>query len=128
MMADEKNSTLRKLAVKVDALRRAMDAVMSGTTPDHGKWGAFKSYAGAYNTLAAEYNGVTGERNVRTYNLDKIRASTVWPAQKTIFDTVYADTLMLSGLLNAYDVGISASISKIQDLLVGLYPVRLTPA
>jgi len=117
-MADEKNSTLRKLAVKVDALRRAMDAVMGGTTPDHGKWGAFKGYASAYNTLAAEYNRVTGEGSVRTYNVDKIKESTVWPAQKKIFDIIYADTLMLGGLLNAYDVGISAAISEIQDLLV----------
>jgi hypothetical protein len=117
-MTDERNSILKKLAVRVDALRRAMDAVMGGTTPDRGKWGAFKDYARAYNTLAAEYKRVTGERNVSTYNLEKMKGSAVWPVQKRIFDTIYADTLMLSGLLYAYDVGISASISEIQDLLV----------
>lgn len=120
MVTDEQNSILKKLAVRVDALRRAMDAVMGGTTPDHGKWGAFKNYALAYNTLATEYKRATGERNVPTYNLEKMKGSggTVWPVQKQIFDTIYANTLMLSGLLSAYDVGISASISEIQDLLV----------
>jgi hypothetical protein len=117
-MTDERNSILKKLAVRVDALRRAMDAVMGGTTPDRGKWGAFKDYARAYNTLAAEYKRVTGEQNVSTYNLEKMKGSAVWSVQKRIFDTIYADTLMLSGLLYAYDVGISASISEIQDLLV----------
>jgi len=27
------------MTVRVDALRRAMDAVLGGTTPDRGKWG-----------------------------------------------------------------------------------------
>jgi hypothetical protein len=119
-MTDEQNSTLKKLAIRVDALRRAMDAVMGGSTPDHAKWGAFKNYARAYNVLAGEYSKLTGERNINLYNLDKIKGSmdTVWPVQKEIFDTVYADTLALSGLLVEYDVGISASISEIQDLLV----------
>jgi len=117
-MIDEKNSTLKKLAVRVDALRRAMDAVMGGTSPESGKWRAFKNYARAYNTLAVEYKRATGERNVNTYDLEKMKDSAVWPTQKAIFDTIYADTLMLSALLCAYDVGISASISEIQDLLV----------
>src|SRR5580700_11208656 len=116
----EKASILKKLAVRVDALRRAMDAIMGGTTPDHAKWSAFKNYARAYNTFAAEYVNVTGERNVNIYNLDKMKGSmdTLWPVQKEIFDTIYADTLALSGLLFEYDVGISASISEIQDLLI----------
>ena len=119
-MADEKGQALKKLAIRVDGLRRAMEAVMAGTTPDHAKWGAFKNYARAYNTFAAEYIKITGQRDVHTYNLDKIKGSTntVWPVQKEIFDTIYADTLSLSGLLFEFDVGMSASISEIQDLLV----------
>jgi REase_DpnII-MboI len=119
-MTEDQLSFLKKLAVRVDGLRRAMDAVMGGTTPDHAKWSAFKHYARAYNTFASEYIQVTGEKDVNIYNLDKVKGSldTLWPVQKEIFDTVYADTLILSGLLCAYDVGISASISEIQDLLV----------
>jgi len=56
MMTEEQVSLLKKLSVRVDALRRAMDAVMSGTTPDRGKWGAFKNYARAYNAFATQYN------------------------------------------------------------------------
>lgn len=119
-MTNERAQFLKKLAIRVDALRRAMDAVMGGTTPDHAKWGAFKNYARAYNTLAGEYIRITGERHVSIYKLDKMKGSmdTVWPVQKEIFDTIYADTLALGGLLFEYDVGISASISEIQDLLV----------
>jgi hypothetical protein len=40
------------MTVRVDALRRAMDAVLGGTTPDRGKWGAFKNYARAYSAFA----------------------------------------------------------------------------
>jgi hypothetical protein len=120
MMTSDKAQTLKKLAIRVDALRRAMETVMAGTTPDHGKWGAFKNYAHAYNILAGEYVRATGTREVPTYNLEKMKGSmdTVWPVQKEIFDTIFANTLALSGLLMKYDVGISASISEIQDLLV----------
>jgi DpnII restriction endonuclease len=119
-MVDQKQDILKKLAVRVDGLRRAMDAVIGGTTPDHGKWRAFKNYARAYNTFAVEYRNVTGDRTIHVYDVEKIKkpGSTVWSIQKEIFDTIYADTLILSGLLATYDTGISASISEIQDLLV----------
>jgi hypothetical protein len=119
-MNDEDAAALQKLAMRVDALRRAMDAVIGGTTPDHGKWGAFKHYARAYNAFAAEYNRVTGTQSVNFYDISRMKGSrnTVWPVQKEIFDTIYADTLILSGLLSGYELGTSASISTIQDLLV----------
>jgi REase_DpnII-MboI len=119
-MGDDSGQILKKLSVRVDGLRRAMEAVMSGTTPDHAKWGAFKSFARAYDAFAQEYRTVSGDRNVHIYDTGKMKGSTdtVWPVQKEIFDTIYADVLILSNLLSAYDVGISASISEIQDLLV----------
>ncbi len=115
-MSDDQTSALKKLAVRVDALRRAMDS----TTPDHGKWYSFRSYAQAYNALANEYLKLGGSRTISLFNLDHAKSpgNTVWPVQKQIFDTVYAFTLQLSALLSEYDVGISASISEIQDLLV----------
>jgi len=119
-MTNQNAQTLKKLAIRVDALRRAMETVMAGTTPDHAKWGAFNSFARAYNTLAMEYAKIVGTRDVPTYDLEKMKGSmdTVWPVQKEIFDTIYANTLALSGLLLEYDIGLSASISEIQDLLV----------
>jgi hypothetical protein len=119
MVTESTDDILRKLAVRVDALRRAMDTVMAGSTPDRGKWVAFKNFARAYNTFATQYREVTGDSSIPIYNLEKIKGSTdtVWPVQKEIFDIVYANTLALSGLLSGYDVGISGSISEIQDLL-----------
>jgi REase_DpnII-MboI len=119
-MGEDSGQILNKLSVRVDGLRRAMDAVISGSTPDHGKWGAYKSFARTYNTFAQEYRNVSGDLTVHTYATEKLKGSTdtVWPVQKEIFDTIYADVLILSNLLSAYDVGISASISAIQDLLV----------
>jgi hypothetical protein len=119
-MTEDKSLILKNLSIRVDALRRAMEANAGGSTPDHGKWGAFKDYARAYNILALEYIRVTNDKGINVYDIDKMKswANTVWPQQKRVFDAVYADTLILSSVLSAYDVGISASISEIQDLLV----------
>ncbi|MFC5358140.1 hypothetical protein [Azospirillum himalayense] len=118
-MPKENHLLLKRLSVRVDALRRAMDAVMAGSTPDHAKWGAYKNYARAYNVLAQEYINASGNRDVNMYDTDKMGtwSSTVWPFQKSVFDTIYADTLILSGILVSYDTGTSASISQVQDLL-----------
>ncbi len=82
-------ASLKKLSLSVDALKRAMDAITSGTTPDHGKWGAFKSYARTYNKFAVDYIGLSGIRNsVNTYETENMRDSVnlTWPLQKQIFD------------------------------------------
>jgi hypothetical protein len=118
-MASDKDAALKRLSVRVDALRRAMDAIMSGSTPDHAKWGAFRNYASVYNRFAEEYVNITGNTGVLKYDISKMKGATgtVWPVQKAIFDTVYAETLILSSALSEYDSGVSASISEIQDLL-----------
>src|SRR5262245_56339277 len=120
-MAVDKQNLLQKLSLQVDALRRAMDTVMIGNAPDHGKWSAFASYARAYNALATTYVQSTGDQSVRIYNTDKLPSwgDSVWPQQKEVFDTVYADTLILSSCLIGYDVGLTAPTSQIQELLSG---------
>jgi hypothetical protein len=77
------------------------------------------SFARAYNALAKQYVAETGD-SVNTYDLSKIGVSrdTTWPRQKEIFDMTYADTLILSGILSGYNVGESASVSAIQDMIV----------
>lgn len=118
MLEKSKVEQLKKLSIRVDALRRAMDVVMNGTSPDHAKWVSFKNYAATYNTLGKQYTALTGEP-LDGWNMERMPGSmdSLWPVQKEIFDTTYANTLILSGLLSVYDTGISASISEIQDLL-----------
>jgi hypothetical protein len=118
-LADDKRIRLKGMFVRVDGLRRAMETVMTGTTPDTGKWGTFNSFARAYNSLATQYIAETGDR-VNIYDFSKLKgwSDTVWPIQKHIFDMIYADTLILSGILSEYDVGESASVSAILDMLV----------
>lgn len=119
MTTSDNKEFYRRLSVRVDALRRAMEAVMAGTTPDHGKWGAFASHARAYNTLAESYFAASKDASIRRYDLSKIGngMNTVWPLQKETFDSIYADVLILSAALQAYDDGTSFAISEIQDLL-----------
>lgn len=118
MTDTESYPRLKQLSVRVDALRRAMDSVMAGTTEDFAKWGVFKNYARIYDAYAREFCDITSLQ-VNLYKIDQLGSSTntTWPVQKEIFDTIYADVLILSGLLAHYDVGRSASISDIQDLL-----------
>ncbi|MCJ2059815.1 hypothetical protein MKL09_25205 [Methylobacterium sp. J-048] len=110
---------LRGLSARVGALRRAMEAVMAGTTPDHAKWVAFKSYAKSYNEMAALYITTTKDPTPTMYNLEKIKSSmdTLWPVQKEIFDMIYVDVLTMDALLIQFDTGKTASLSELQDLL-----------
>ena len=119
-MVQNNRHMLKRLSVRVDALRRAMDTVIAGTTPDYAKWGVYKNYARSYNILAHEYVTLSGDNAVNVYDLERMQnpMSLVWPMQKQMFDTLYADVLILSSMLSEYDTGVSASISEIQDLLV----------
>jgi len=105
-----------------------MDAVMGGSAPNQARWGAFKNYARAYNTFAGEYVKLTGERNINLYDVAKMKGSmdTVWPVQKEIFDTIYADTLALSGLLVEYDVGISVRLVSRRSRVASRNPCSLS--
>lgn len=96
-----------------------MDTTIAGSTPDHAKWGAFGHYTRAYQGLAERYIAISGDHTVQLYDVSKLTGAmdTLWPIQKQIFDTIYADTLILSGLLSQFDTGTSASISELQDLL-----------
>ena len=92
---------------------------MNGDTPDIGKWGAYKSYARAYNLIAQKYIVISGDQTINTYKLGLCvrRRIQYGLIQKEVFDMVYADTLILSVTLSAFDTGEAASISAIQDML-----------
>lgn len=96
-----------------------MDVVIAGRTEDFAKWAAYKNYARAYNQIAKQYISITNDGSINTYDVEKLgsHSSTVWPFQKEVFDTIYADALILSGMLSVYDTGVSATISNIEDLL-----------
>jgi hypothetical protein len=88
---------MKKIAAQVAGLRQAMEAVMNGTTPDHAKWSAASSFARKYSAIALHYINITGDQGIQTYNNSKIpnSADMVWPAQKSLFDLIYTDVLIL---------------------------------
>lgn len=92
---------LPKLSAQVIALRQAMEAVINGTTPDHAKWTGVNSFLRKYCGLATEYQQLTGDGSILVYDLEKLKNpfDMVWPDQKSLFDSVYTDTLMLEGIL-----------------------------
>jgi hypothetical protein len=90
-------ASLKTIAARVAGLRQAMEAVMQGSTPDHGKWSGVNSFVRSYSDLAKQYIALTGDRKVNVYDVSKLKSAfdTVWPAQKSLFDAIYADTSML---------------------------------
>lgn len=116
----DNDSLLRNLSARVDALRRTMDTVMNGSSPDHAKWVSYKSFGRTYNLLAESYIGLSGDQSVGLYQVEKWPgwADMVWPQQKQLFETIYSATVMLSAALSKFDTPQSASISEIEDLLV----------
>lgn len=98
-MSDQ--APLRSLSARADALRQAMEAVMRGTTPDIGKWSVAPSYARAYCELARQYVAASGDNSITIYDITKLKSAgnMTWPRQKSLFDTIYADTLTLSNIL-----------------------------
>ncbi len=89
--------SLKAVAARVAGLRQAMEAVMQGSTPDLGKWSGVNSFVRSYCDLATQYVALTGDRTVKIYDTSKLKNAfdMVWPSQKSLFDTIYADTLML---------------------------------
>jgi hypothetical protein len=64
-----------------------MDAVMNGSTPDHGKWVGFRSYMRAYSALSLQYVQVSGDNTIDIYDTDKLPTSmgVEWLKQKGVF-------------------------------------------
>ncbi len=98
-MGNQKSLTI--LSACVDGLRQAMDAVMAGTSPDIGKWSAAPSYARSYCELAKQYVAISGNNTINVYDTSKLKSSAnmTWPQQKSLFDAIYADAVMLSNVL-----------------------------
>ena len=91
-------ASLKAIAARVAGLRQAMEAVMQGTTPEHGKWTGAHSFTRHYSDLAKQYVALTGDRTVKVYDTTNLKTGP-WPQQKGLFDLIYADTLMLSNML-----------------------------
>jgi hypothetical protein len=98
-MSDQ--ASLNTLAARIAGLRQAMESVMNGTTPDHAKWSGVNSFVRSYSELARHYLTLTGDANVRVYDVSRLKSpfDMVWPAQKSLFDSIYADVLMLSNVV-----------------------------
>lgn len=117
-MEPDKVASLARLFRQSDALRRAMEQVFSGTTPDHAKWSSTNSFVRAYNRFAEKYYALSGE-GAMLFDESKLTgwADTLWPLQKGIFDQVYAELLILISQLSEYEFGAEASLSELSDLL-----------
>jgi hypothetical protein len=98
-MSDQES--LKAIAARVAGLRQAMEAVMQGSTPDHGKWFGANAFARSYSDLAAQYAALTGNTTLKIYDTSKLSnaSAQVWPQQKALFDTIYLDTLMLFNMV-----------------------------
>jgi TIR domain len=97
-MSDQ--ASLQAIAARLAGLRQAMEAVMQGSTPDHGKWSGVNSFIRSYCDLAKQYVALTGDRTVKIYDTTKLKDASdlVWPSQKSLFDAIYAETVMLSSV------------------------------
>ncbi|MGB5156589.1 hypothetical protein [Desulfobacterium sp. N47] len=99
---DEKQKKVATLYKAAVALRESMLLIYNGTTPNHSKFGAFRSFAEKYNILAneaaPEISNVNLLSTFRTENM-KSAFSTVWGQQKEIFDNVLANLNILISLL-----------------------------
>jgi hypothetical protein len=110
-------ASLKTLAARLAGLRQAMEAIMQGTTPDLGKWSGVNSFVRSYSDLARQYIALTDDRTIKVYDASKLKSSgsMVWPQQKSIFDTIYADTLML---LNVVTQTAAAPTGPLYNLFV----------
>lgn len=113
-MSDQES--LKIIGARLAGLREVMTAIMQGTTPDTGKWVSASTHARTYTELARQYTATTG-KHIKVFDLEKIKgwADTVWPSQKSLFETVYAETVMLANVLNQQE---QAPIGQIYNLLV----------
>lgn len=117
-IAPEKFKELGRLYRQADALRRAMEQVAAGTTPDHAKWAGSNSFIRAYNRFANGYQALSGA-TINVFDETKLRswADTLWPTQKAAFDQTYTELLILLASLGEFETGASASVSELVDML-----------
>ena len=111
-------AALARLSFEASGLRMAMESVLAGATPDHGKWGAAKSFAGAYNAIAERYASLTGDQ-ISIFDQSKMTGpmSSTWIVLKSNFDTVYIYVSILTSKLSGQVASEASSSSTIQDLL-----------
>jgi len=104
--------SLGTISAHIAALRESMDAVVRGTSPDHAKWINVNNFIGKYTELALQYISLTGDTTIRVYDLEKLKNpfDMVWPAQKTLFDTIYTDTLILQRMVVQSESNISGPL------------------
>jgi hypothetical protein len=89
-------------------LKDAMLMVQQGTTEDHAKYSAYKTFAEKYNELArAATAEVSDLKSLSLFVEERLGnyMNTLWPFQKSVFDSAYANLLILiSGLEGKLDL------------------------
>ncbi len=106
---------LRRIAIKVRGLRQAMEAILSGTTPDHAKWQASGMFAMLYSTNYRDYVELTSNDDLPSIDYKRFMNPNdcVWPDLKAVFDLTYASILMFDEMLDQFR---AAGISELSDL------------
>jgi hypothetical protein len=113
-MDQANNKRLTILIAQGKALESAMRQSVSEHTQEFARYESFKRFAEKYNLLARQSVEFIGDSAIvnsfDTENLP-IPASLTWPTQKQIFDSVYAELLMLVAALEGqYDYASAKSI------------------
>lgn len=113
---DERQTKVTTIYRAAMAIRESMQLIYNGTTPDHAKFGAFRSFAEKYNILANEAAPeITNVNLLSTFITENMKSasSTIWPFQKEIFDGVLANLTILISLLEQQ---VGAKESEIDNL------------
>lgn len=114
-----KQQKLRRLAAKVDALKRSMDVTIGLQTEDFGKWNGFANNARIYDRLARQYIDLTGDTDPSLYDVANLPnwADLLWHQAKNLFEQTYADVSLLSASLSEFEDAGIISRSEVHDLI-----------
>jgi hypothetical protein len=98
--------SLTAISAHAVALGHAMEQINKGTRPDSVKWNSVNTFVRKYCQLARRYITLSGDTNINMYDVSKLKLPLEmnWAAQKNLFDSIYADTLMLQSMMAQADV------------------------
>ncbi len=120
MEADLNSEKAVDIYRSASVLRDAMLLVHNGTTPDHAKYSAYITFAEKYNIIAtAAVENVKGLNFLSILDLEKLGSymNTLWPFQKNVFDSVYANlSILISNLEGRLEIR-KTDIENIKNFL-----------
>lgn len=101
-MDQARNKQLGALIAQSKALQRAMEHAVSEKNQEFARYESYKQFASRYNSLARQaLPFLEHVVVVNTFDVEKMASpgNLTWPVQKQIFDSVFAEVLMLLAVL-----------------------------